>query len=203
MIVLPDKDSLLTTAQRTVHEVLHMESFLSFTAEAGSAVGQPEKTVLYIRRIGLGVFNSEQTERFFRDLDEAMIEELSARFDAHYLSKIPALASDVERRADFRETVKPDGEDEIAAVVSVQLPDGRWKTTAQSWRYESERQVLRNLIAKLHMANPGQFDSEDAVFNLIAKAVLTGKLLELGRLVEKTLGEGAFRKLGEETMLAS
>lgn len=201
VIVLPDKDSLLTTAQRTVHEVLHIESLLSFTAKAGSAMGQPGKTVLHLRRIGLGVFNSEHTKRFFRDLDEAMVEELAARFDARYFSKIPALTSDIARRADFRETAKPDRQDEIAAVVSTQSPDGRWKTTAQSWRYESPRRVLRDLIAKLYAAHPDQFASEEAVFNLFAKAVFTGKLLELGRLVEKTLGKGAFRKLGEETML--
>jgi hypothetical protein len=201
VIVLPEKDSLLTTAQRIVHEVVHVESFLSFTADARPQLGQPEKTILHPRRIGLGVFNDEQTKRFFRDLDEAIIEELTVRFDARHFSAIPALAPEIERRAEFRETAKSDQPNEIAAVVSKRLPDGRWKTTAQSWRYESERQVLQDLIAKLYSANRDQFVSEEAVFILFAKAVFTGRLLDVGRLVTKTFGGAAFRKLGEETML--
>ncbi|MHB1956170.1 MAG: hypothetical protein ACYCOU_20770 [Sulfobacillus sp.] len=201
-VVLPDKRSLLTTAQRTVHEVLHMESFLSFTAEQSPGANQPGKTALHLRRIGFGVFNNEQTKRFFRDLDEAMIEELAARFDARYLPGIPALAEELRRRAAFRNEVALDERNEIAAVVNTKLPDGRWKTEIRDWRYESERHVLRDLIAKIYTANPVRFASEEAVFDLFAKAVFTGKLLEIGHLIEKTLGKGALRSLGEETMLS-
>lgn len=201
VIVLPDRDSLLTTAQRTVHEVLHMEAFLSFTAAEESTADQQQRTLLHVRRIGLNAFNKDQTKRFFRELDEALIEELTARFDDRYLSDIPSLAPDLERRAQFRRMVAHEQQSEIATVVSTQSPDGQWKTTAHNWRYQSQRRILDDLIEKLYAANRTQFASKEAVFNLFVKAAFAGTLHDLARLIEKTLGAQAFRELGERTML--
>jgi len=203
VIVLPDMDSLLTTAHRVIHELLHMESFLSFSAEAEAIPHQPAKTNLHPRRIGLSVFNHAQTKRFFRDLDEATVEELTARFDSRYLANIPELAAELRRRAEFCGQVKGAFRNEIASVASEKLPDGRWKTTAQSWRYGAARRRLQDLVAKLYAANRERFTSEEEVFDLFAKAVFKGTLLDLGQLIEKTLGKGAFRELGEQTMLAA
>ena len=57
------------------------------------------------------------------------------------------------------------------------------------------------LIAELYAAHQDQFASEEAIFELFAKAVFTGQLIEVGRLIKKTFGTMALRELGEETML--
>lgn len=204
LVVLPDNTSLLTTAQRIVHEVLHMESFLSFTAKPEpSADGEEDKILLHARRLGLSVFDDANAKRFFRDIDEAVIEDLAARFDAHYLTRMPALASEIERRERFREGIPREQRKDIASVRSVQLTDGQWQTTAETWRYGSERRKLRNIIAAIYAAHKDKCDSEETVFSRFATGIFTGKLLDIARLVEQTFGKGAFRKLGEETMLAS
>lgn len=203
LVILPDKTSLLTTAQRIVHEVLHMESFLSLTAETETdGDGEKDKILLHARRVGLSVFDDAHAKRFFRDIDEAVIEELTARFDVRYLTRIRVLASEIERRGEFRTAIEPAQRNDVAAVTDAQIPGGRWETTVQNWRYGAERRKLKNIIAAIYAAHKDQFGSEEAVFNRFAEAIFTGRLLKIARLVEKTFGKGAFRKLGEETMLA-
>ena len=197
ILVLPEEHSLLTSIQRMVHETLHLESFLSFTAEEEPPTG---KTLLHVRRIGLGVFNDEHTKRFFRDLDEAVIEELVARFDTRYFSQITALTPELERRAEMTSQLGLQ-HGAIASVVDTERPNGRWETTVHEWRYKRERRILNDLASRLHNANRDRFASEEEVIGLFARAALTGKLSDLARLIENTLGKGAFRALGEQTAL--
>ncbi len=201
LLVLPDERSQLTTAQRMVHETLHLESFLSFTADDISVTGQSNKVLLRPRRIGLSVFNDAYTKRFFRGIDEAVIEELTARFDARYFSLIPSLATEIERREEMRKTTQILNRNQIASVVDTVLPDRRYEITIHAWRYGSERKMLDSLMTNLYEANTNRFTSREEVFDIVAQAVLTGKLLNLARLIERTLGEGSMRALGENTML--
>jgi hypothetical protein len=202
-IVLPKEHSPLTTAQRIVHEVLHLNAFTSLSAREKPPPGRTplaevEGKKLFPRRIGFSVFDVRQTRRFFRNIDEAVIEELSARFDRQYFANIPALAQEIEKREQVRTRVGA-GAEEIAAVTTVQEENGLWKTSIENWRYPKERGELRKLIGEIYQAHPGRFRSEEDVFSVFAKATLTGRLLEVARLVEATHGKGSFRRLGEET----
>ena len=203
LLILSDGRSLLTTAQRMVHETLHLESFLSFTAEDGSSMGQAGKVLLRPRRIGISVFNQEHTKRFFRGIDEAVIEELTARFDAQYFALIPGLDAEVKRREEVRKTTGVLDRNQIASVINTAHPGGQWETSIHTWRYWPERKMLHDLLAKLYEANRDRFTSREGVFDLFAKAVFTGKLLDLARLIETTLGKGSLRALGEWSMLAN
>ena len=203
LMILPDSRSPLTTAQRMVHETLHLESFLSFTAEDGTSMGQAGKVLLHPRRIGISAFNQKHTKRFFRGIDEAVIEELTARFDEQYFALIPALEAEVRRRERVRNTTGALDRNQIASVVDTEHCGGPWETSIHTWRYGAERKMLAGLMAQLHDANADQFASREAVFALFAKAVFTGKLLDLARLIEKTLGKGTMRALAAQTMLAN
>lgn len=203
-IVLPQKDSRLVTAQRIVHELLHFNAFASLTArEESSSDIQPSFNVegkkLYARRIGFGIFDASQKKRFFRDVDEAIIEELSARFDARYFNDIPVLSDELRRRDQMKKKIG-EGADEISAVITTQLRGEEWQTSIEKWRYGKQRSELRALIKEIYEANQHQFDSEEGVFKIFVKATFTGHLLEVGRLIEKTFGKGSFARLGTETM---
>ena len=52
------------------------------------------------------------------------------------------------------------------------------------------------MCAEIQKQFPDQYQSADDVFKVFLNAHFTGKLLPIGRLVEKTFGEGAFRALG-------
>lgn len=59
--------------------------------------------------------------------------------------------------------------------------------------------ICNSLIDDLYNKNAGSFASREEVFNLFARAVMTGRLLSVARLLEKTYGKGSFRELGEKT----
>lgn len=59
------------------------------------------------------------------------------------------------------------------------------------------RKILDDLIFKLYAKHLGRFRSKDAVFEMFAKAVSTGRIYALGKMIEKTFGKGALRNLGK------
>ena len=67
--------------------------------------------------------------------------------------------------------------------------------------YRSERERLYTMLEEIQKANSEEFKSTDEVFNVFARAQLSGRLLPLARLIEKTYGKGSFRKLGKETSI--
>jgi hypothetical protein len=197
--IVPDDRSLLVTAHRVLHELLHFESFVALQATPDAAAATGATSVP--RRIGFSVFNKAHTRRFFRDFDEAMIEMLAARFDDKYFTGIPTLTSELDRRKAIRGLVARASED-IAAVVSRQGQSGQWETVIEEWRYKAERERLQRFIDEVYTANTEEFASKEDVLALLARAVFTGKLLDVARITEKTFGPGSFRELGQETMLA-
>jgi len=56
------------------------------------------------------------------------------------------------------------------------------------------------VISEIYQRNKGEFGSEEEIFKTFAKAVLTGRLMELARLIDNTYGKGSFRKLGISSM---
>ncbi len=190
-VFIAPADSLLTTAQRIAHELLHFHSYQSVHDEGPE--GRPSP-----RRIGFGAFDKSMTTRYFRDLDEAIVEELVLRLDDQCFKKFEALTSALTRRERFRLTTRAPRE--IAAVTDQQLPDGTWQTRLESWRYSRPRAQLGTLLKDICDRNRGRFSDPEAVFEVFARAVFTGRLLELARLVEDTFGKGSFATLAKETM---
>jgi len=197
--IVPDDRSLLVTTQRVLHELLHFESFtaLQATPDAAAATGATSVP----RRIGFSVFNKAHTRRFFRNFDEAMIEMLAAHFDNKYFTGIPTLTLELDRRKALRGLVARASED-IAAVVSRQGQSGQWETVIEEWRYKAERERLQRFVDEIYAANKEEFACKEDVFALLARAIFTGKLLDVARITEKTFGPGSFRELGHVTMLA-
>lgn len=68
----------------------------------------------------------------------------------------------------------------------------------ESARY-LERNDLNTIIDELFEKAPDEFNDREEVYQLFAKANFTGRLLPLARKVEKILGKGALRKMGEKT----
>lgn len=207
-VVVPHQHSRLKTAERITHELMHLESFASFDLPSsmegmrtekqrgpGITVGKSE---LFPRRIGLSVFDETHGTRFFRDLDEAVIEELTIRFDQKYFAGIPALQEEIAAREAFKEDMDGDTRD-ILSCITQQEDDGTWTTTVHEYAYSQFREALWSLIDQIYERNRDQFESREEIFAVFARAVLTGRLLDLGRLIEKSLGKGPFRMLGQRT----
>jgi hypothetical protein len=193
VFVLPD-DSLLTTAQRLAHELMHFHSFQSVHSTGPDANASP-------RRMGLSIFDAPLEKRYFRDLDEAIVEELTMRLDSQSFAGLSPLRADIGHRNQLRERL--DAPRDVASVTTRQLQDGRWQTRIETWRYGNARERLHSLVAQLYKRNSGRFATEEDVFRLFVKATLTGQLLEIARLIERTLGPGSFAALARETMVTN
>jgi hypothetical protein len=193
VVVFPLENDL-RFMERFVHESLHANSFSSFTYS-------PEKGYK-LRRSGF-VIDNEKEDRYFHDLNEGLIEELTKRFDKEYSGEMQSISEAVARRKDFIDSIKtrnPDADtDDISSVVTKQKPDGMWETKVTEYVYEEERSELRRLIQHLYEQNPTKFNSPEDVFKIFVQATFTGRLLEVARLIEDSLGKGSFRKIAEKT----
>jgi len=205
-MVVPDAHSRLKTAERIVHELMHFESFVSLEVPSSQLSPRDQhgttlrvkETELFPRRIGLSIFDKTHAMRFFRDIDEAVIEELTIRFDRRYFPRIPVLQEEIVSRERFK-TLVGEASEEVLSCITRQENDGTWTTTVHEYAYGELRQNLWSLIDQLHQRNPDLFTSREEIFTIFAKAVLTGRLMQLARLVENTFGEGSFRTLGQTT----
>ena len=192
-VVAFSEEDDLAFAERVAHEAIHANSFSSF-ARAGEEFS--------LRRIGLTVVGGDG-RRYFHDLNEGLTEELAKRFDRKHSGEIPGLEKAVKVREEFIGMVRaknPEANtDEIRSVIAKQRQDGTWTTTVEEYVYPKERKELRELVNEIYERNTGRFGTSDDVFQLFVQAAFTGRITELGRLVESTFGNGSFRKLGERT----
>lgn len=175
-------DSNFLKGHVLAHELLHFGSFQSYSAQE-----QQGTLAITPRRRGLEMVNIDNTGSFFGKLDEAVIEELAITFSTNYLAKNEWLKEDLEEHEGYSSSVLQITKDENGDTVFM------------SHAYEQERAALRHLINDLFERNKDQFNFPDEIFLLFAKGALTGNVLELARLIEKTYGKGWFRKIGEMT----
>lgn len=178
-------DNNLTLARVIGHELIHFAGFQSITANL-------KKRSLSFRVGGVNtlVGKGDEKEYYFTYLNEAITEELTEKFEKKYFSLIPGLSEDTKIRNREKEKIKG-GDNRTAADTT--------KSKLEGNEYLKGRKKLKEIIKEIQLKNPRQFDSEEDVFNVFAEAYFTGKRLMLAKLIEKTYGEGSFRKLGEET----
>lgn len=183
----------LAFAKGLVHELLHLNSFQS--VEATEKEGRPK--FVRPRREGFKIFKTGDTkEAHFTNIDEAIVEELTKRFCREMLKNLPVLRKDLSEVGEVEEIdlIRQIGE---VAYISFTEQDGQAKAVLHFYSYPEERRQLKKLTAELYEKNQPEFKSEEEVFDLFVKAVLTGRLLPVARLVEKTYGKGSFRQLSE------
>lgn len=175
-----------------IHEFMHFNSFQSITTYKGE------------RRTGFSIYGKKDEKSFayFKYVDEAVIEELTKRFCEEYLRQVPSLKKE---REEFEKTRKkaieggfvPKKVAEDIAYEVVREKNGEKTVAIVSYSYQKEREKLNILIDGLYEKNKDQFHLREEVFALFTKSLMSGRLLPLARLVEKTYGKGVFREIGE------
>lgn len=205
VILLSSDIPKLYFARVLAHEIMHFNSYQTAVIREKS---DKSGTSLQPKRVGLNAYKDENISQgsLFRDLDEAVTEELVKRFDKRFFEKLAYTSEAVQKRNKFREELKadetkdPDLADDIAYYSSQQLEDGSFKTNLERYNHIKERNKLWSIIDEIHSKN-GQ-DKEE-IFNVFARTALSGDLRPLTSLIEETLGPGSFKKLGEETKYKS
>lgn len=177
------------------HEMTHFKSFTSI---------EPDGDDMQDRRLGLTV--SKGRERAFNHLNEAVTEELAKRFfrmleqrDARKETYTlqPQLAASMADMRQGRRDFPKDAEDAMEVIITPK-PNGSSDYTFHTFTYPDERKALNLLVNKLAAKLPEKFPDREAAFELFARSMFTGQLLDLARSVEGAFGQGKFRELGEQ-----
>lgn len=182
----------------TLHETLHLKSHITMEVEEE---GDAAKDTLF--RVGISVLSSQkddennQEHEHFKGLNEAIVAETHKRI-SRKLIDLPELAREKEwLLSEEAEKLRK----KIAEERKIPEDDIIWvgKNGEDDWEivsYREHRKVLLYVCAEIQKQFSDQFKNTDDVYKEFLKAHLTGRLLVIARLVEKTFGESSFRLLG-------
>ncbi|MBX4190155.1 hypothetical protein KW791_02580, partial [Candidatus Parcubacteria bacterium] len=141
------------------------------------------------------------------DVNEAIITELEIRFDQEFFRELPELKEEIEEKdLVIRNFINKDGPNpkmarEVAGVLQKEKTSDGTRYSWIAYPYAGYRAKFNQLAEDLYEKNKTEFQSPEEVFTLFAKAALSGRLLPVARLIEKTYGKGKFRELGEKTVM--
>jgi hypothetical protein len=214
------REGPMNTAFMTIifHEMLHFKSY-----GARQADGTHKERNLRNYRLGLTIDsrNKDEKKRFFTAINEAVTEELTKKH-ARKLLYHPLLREEIRETnrvlrkypQELNQRGKPlFTQDTYCATgyideewreslwrsvgISLGLTEKKENIVVQKFGYPEERAALDVLVNRIFQQNKGDFESKEEVFEVFAKAMMTGNILTLGKLVDKTFGEGTFRDIGE------
>ena len=218
-IRLVQGESKMHTMSIIAHEMLHFKSFNSMEVVPNNA--DPARAKLISSRIGLdvGTREGDENQRVLANLNEAVIEEMVQRYVhaafAHPMfdSEKKKVEASNEESARAAEKKLQRGEDVYLSpeehrnrkwvFIEEKNPNflgkivGRKKTIFVSTPYIKERNLLKFLVARIYNRNKEGFKNPDGVYEVFERAVMTGDLFELTRLVDGTFGRGTLRKIGD------
>jgi hypothetical protein len=211
-VAMREKLSNIAFMKTAFHEMLH---FKSYNAAQITAEEAPE---LDEYRLGLTVRTRDGKKMYFVNLNEAVTEEMTKRFAKKLLGN-QLFTDEIQRTKEVMkkhpQAVTASGEplfDEDTFYAEIQgskswresadrlfgkLFGSNVKISIEGFTYQPERRVLNMLIDKIFERNPDKFKDREEVFEVFAKGMMTGNILPVGRLIERTFGNGTLRRIGE------
>lgn len=200
-VVMEDHHSRIVFTARMLHEMLHFKSYnaLQVTKENDSR--------LKGYRVGLTVAARNGKEIYFRSLNEAVTEEMTKRLTAK-ISNDPLLSDEVRQTqkimAENRHIRPAFTEDTFYAAIKKEIIKNKDESqttkiqvTSNDFVYKQQRKNLNTLIDKIFERNPEKFTAREEVFEVFAKGMMTGNILPIGKLIDKTFGQGTFNKFSD------
>jgi hypothetical protein len=221
-----EQDVKMRFAQLLAHEMLHFNSFASFDArkklpdslhQGSFLLKRVEEDrnetkempyAIQTRRGGLNMFSPKSGKIYLHDLDEALVQTLTHRFDREFFGSFPEFSEEHVWRERFLEQVSEEEKtrnslwERLSYVETCDVDeDGKRFTRMFSKRYGYQREMgmLEQLIDDLYANNKEEFSSREEIFLLIMRASFTGRMLPFARLMDKTYGKGSFRTVAEAT----
>lgn len=197
----------LAFMQTVVHEMLHLQGFYSYQksekefADSTMKIGD-EHSSMNMRRSGFSIGTKDKKEWLFNKLNESIITELQIRFEMAHMTDWPELEREMRRRDAHAKYVS---ERDNKSIDSVRRSIAHIQEESTSvyksftYPYFNERKEFNFMVDEIFNKNPSDFESREDVFNVFARATITGRLLPVARLIEKTFGKGSFRIVGENS----
>lgn len=213
-VAMREKLSNLAFMKSVFHEMLHFKSYNA----AQFTTGKDPEFDEY--RLGLAVHTRDGKRSYLVNLNEAVTEEITKRFIKKLLNH-SLFADEIDKTRDVMtqhsHATTDSGEslfDEDTFYAEVQsrkswresvdrligrkiFGSSATEISTETFTYRSERKILNTLIEKILEKDRGAFRDREEVFDVFAKGMMTGNILPVGRLIERTFGSGTLRRIGE------
>ncbi|MEK7138378.1 MAG: hypothetical protein AAB787_02600 [Patescibacteria group bacterium] len=167
-MIVDRMQSDLDFSLRLFHELFHARSY---NAVQLTTAKEPGHRQLKEYRSGFKVTSRDGTKTYFSNVEEAIIGYMTKKFYNDFLVKEKSFSSEIE-------VLKRAGKE-------------------PNFSRSPEQEQGKKLVEKIYELNQTEFESNEEIIELFVEAQITGNLLKVGRLIEKTFGKGSFRKLGE------
>ncbi len=153
-------------------EMIHAKSHNAMQI-TNSEVNKSDEDLGSLYRSGLRVISRDGKNHYFTNLNEAVTETLTQTF-------LEGIIDDSDNNPIFSQEIK------------------KFEQQKQEFNfsYPEQREILRVLIGKIYVGHE-DFEVPGDVFDIFAKATMTGNILPLGRLIDGVFGKGTFRRIGE------
>jgi hypothetical protein len=196
------RDNPVNFGAIALHEMLHLKAHFSMEVEEKeeNLEKTPYREGVSVKALQRHGYHGKYHVHF-AGLHEAIVAETEKRLIPKLLEQ-PVLIKEKEwLNSQKAKNIK----EEIAKKEEVPLDDIFWvskdvdKEENCDYRYiayRQQRDVLNYVCAEIQKQFPEKFQNPDDVYKLFLNAHFTGRLLEIGRLVEKTFGKESFRILG-------
>lgn len=190
-----DDPNLLIFANKIIHEMLHFKSHGARQKIAGQ-----DADIYGTYRGGFHSVSRDASREYFSIFDEALTELAAKKITETIKKNKPAfMAKEIEETESASQSLTPEQRDKYTVVVPLPENDPRRQSGATRTAYGGylqERAALNMLFQKIYTKNSGKYSSISDVENVFFKGKFQGNLLQAGRLVDDTFGNGAFRTLG-------
>jgi len=184
--------------KKIFHEMLHFKSYNSLQ------VTTDEDKNVDAYRVGLTISTRDGQRKYFNNLNEAITEEITKKYSKKLFNNslfVEEIKQTQDLAVKYPELITDSGEklfetDTYYAEAENNRPFTD-KINIKNFSYQTERKFLDILIDKILERNSEEFNNSDEIFEVFAKGMMTGNILPLSRLIQKTFGEGVFRQIGE------
>jgi hypothetical protein len=199
-ILIRETDRDIQFAHILFHELVHMKSYVSVQIfpETGEIAPYRHGLRMFPRKIMDRILFPKGESSYFRELNEAVTEEYARTWIMSQIDN-PLFAEDFAETKRTREEALKAGAYSLLLnpdIYSLYRLPGDKTFLFGKFGYQPERIGLYQIRNTLFQKYPNVFKSTESVLDLFGKAMLTGKILELSRLMEKTFGKGTMRAVG-------
>jgi hypothetical protein len=192
-VALQEQAASIVFMKKVVHEMLHFKSYNALQIlDDGSADEY---------RVGLTVSMRNGKGLRFRILNEAVTEEMTRSILAKVANN-PLFSAEIKETNEIIKkhlnAMTNDGKYLFNSdTIYAKMEDGSNKINIESFTNTIGRKILSILIDKLFEQNKEDFRNREDIFEMFSKAMMTGNIISIGKLIDRTFGEGVFRKIGE------